>query len=211
MRPYKIIYSKRRNIQISVTNANEVIVRCPLTASKEQIERFLYEKRDWIDKIIRKNTARINSDGDVLSFEAVYVNGERVPLILGEKNLVTETCVYLKKIQDIQKLFIKSFLKSFLVDVNYISDKFGLIPHSVKVKNYKSRWGCCDTKGNVCFNYKLFMLPPRLREYVIIHELCHLKHCNHSSAFWSLVEVYLPDYKSVRKELRNFDFLATLY
>lgn len=211
MIPYKIIYSKRRSIQISVSDDNAVTVRAPYTVSKERVERFIFEKRGWIDKVIRKNSERIQTVGEVLNFKAVYVDGKQVPLILGEKNLITPTCVYLKRLEDIQKQFTKNFSDGFLEEVNYISEKTKLIPSSVKVRNYKSRWGCCDIKGNICFNYKLFMLPLNLREYVIIHELCHLKHHNHSAAFWGLVELYLPDYKRLRRELKNFDFLTTLY
>ena len=179
--------------------------------SKERVERFLFEKQSWIEKAVRKNSERLQRDSEVLNFKAVYVGGRQIPLILGEKNLVTDTCVYLKRIEDIQKQFTKSFLNGFLEEVNYISEHTGLVPLTVKVRNYKSRWGCCDIKGNICFNYKLFMLPQSLREYVIIHELCHLKHHNHSAAFWGLVELYLPDYKRLRRELKNFDFLTTLY
>lgn len=211
MRPYKIIYSKRRSIQISISDDNQVTVRCPYTVSKERVERFIFEKQGWIERVIRKNSERIHTVGDVLDFKSVYVDGKQIPLILGEKNLITPTCVYLKRTEDIQKQFTKSFSDGFLEEVDYISKNTGLIPSSVKVKNYKSRWGCCDIKGNICFNYKLLMLPLNLREYVIIHELCHLKHHNHSAAFWGLVELYLPDYKSLRKELKNFDFLTTLY
>lgn len=211
VKPYKIIYSKRRSIQISVSDNNEVTVRCPYSMSSAYIERFLSEKQGWIKRMIRKNSARMQTDSEVLNFKAVYIDGKQAPLILGEKNLVTENCVFLKSIKDIQKLFIKSFLNGFLADVCYISEKINLIPLSVKVKNYKSRWGCCDIKGNISFNYKLFMLSPKIREYVIVHELCHLKHHNHSAAFWKLVEHYLPDCKERRKELKNFDFLTTLY
>ena len=211
MRPYKIIYSKRRTIQISVSNENEITVRCPLHTSKVRIEQFLYEKQDWIEKIIRKNVERLQTVHEVRNFNAVFVDGKQIPLILGFKNLITPTCIYLKSIKDIQKQFIKSFSQSFLNEVKYISENSGLIPYSVKIKNYKAKWGCCDINGNIIFNYKLFMLPLNLREYVIIHELCHLKHHNHSAAFWRLVEAYLPTYKELRKRLKDYDFLTKLY
>lgn len=86
-----------------------------------------------------------------------------------------------------------------------------LYPASVSVKSYKGRWGCCDSKNNIIFNYKLFMLPRCIQDYVIIHELCHTLCHNHSPAFWKLVSEFLPDYKAVRAELRNFDFLTALY
>ena len=211
MKPYNVIYSKRRSIQIAVSGNNEITVRCPFHTSKSRIENFLNEKQDWINKIINRNYQRLQKVNEVLNFKAVYVDGNEIPLLLGEKNLITSSCVYLKRIEDIQKQFIKSFSKGFLDEVNILSEKTGLVPLAVKVRNYKSRWGCCDIKGNIYFNYKLFMLPLNLREYVIIHELCHLKHHNHSTAFWSLVESYLPNCKSLRKELKNYDFLTKLY
>ena len=211
MRPYKIIHSKRRTIQISVSNENEITVRCPLNMSKSRVERFLYEKQSWIEKIIGRNSERLQCVSKVRNFNAVFVDGKQVPLILGSKNQVTADCVYLKSIKDIQKQFIKSFSQGFLNEVEYISKNSGLIPLSVKVKNYRAKWGCCDINGNIIFNYKLFMLPPNLREYVIIHELCHLKHLNHSAAFWGLVESFLPLYKSLKKQLKEYDFLTKLY
>lgn len=211
MKPYKIIYSKRRTIQITVSNDNEILVRCPFHTSKSLVERFLNEKQAWIDNVVHRNTERQQKVDGVLNFKAVYVDGKQIPLILGEKNLITSTCVYLKKIEDIQRQFIKNFSQGFFDEVNYISEKTGLVPTSVKVRNYKSRWGCCDIKGNIYFNYKLFMLPLNLREYVIIHELCHLRYHNHSSAFWGIVKAYLPNCKSLRKELKNYDFLTKLY
>lgn len=211
MIPYKIIYSRRRTIQITVSGFNEIIVRCPFHTSKSNIERFLNEKQDWIDKVTSRNYERQQKIDRILKFRAVYVDGKQVPLILGDKNYITPTCVYLKSLEYIQEQFIKNFSQAFFDEVNFISEKTGLIPLSVKVRNYKSRWGCCDIKGNIFFNYKLFMLPLNLRKYVIIHELCHIKHHNHSSAFWSLVEHYLPNWKSLRKELKNYDFLTILY
>lgn len=208
---YKIIYCKRRSIQIQVSDNNEITVRSPINVSKERIERFISDKQGWIDKIINGNTERNKKFSEVIDFKSVYVDGKSVPLILGEKNSVSDSCVYLKRIDDIQRQFIKSFSQGFLADVDYIAKNTGLIPLTVKIRNYKSRWGCCDSKGNIVFNYKLFMIPQNLREYVIIHELCHLKHHNHSALFWGLVETYLPNYKSLRKELKNYDFLTKLY
>ncbi|HVV15035.1 MAG TPA: M48 family metallopeptidase [Candidatus Paceibacterota bacterium] len=73
----------------------------------------------------------------------------------------------------------------------------------VFIKNSRSRWGSCSEHGNLNFNYRLLFLPPRLAEYVVTHELCHLKEMNHSPAFWALVEETIPDYKKARKALRR--------
>ncbi len=74
----------------------------------------------------------------------------------------------------------------------------------VYIRNQKSRWGSCSGKGNLNFNYKIALLPPDLADYIIVHELCHLKQMNHSRNFWSLVEEQIPDYKTRRKQIRSY-------
>jgi len=73
----------------------------------------------------------------------------------------------------------------------------------VCIRNQKTRWGSCSQKRNLNFNYKIVFLPQKLQDYIIVHELCHLKEFNHSRKFWSLVESILPDYKESRKELKR--------
>jgi len=74
----------------------------------------------------------------------------------------------------------------------------------VFIKNQKTRWGSCSGKRNLNFNYKLLFLPENLRDYIIIHELCHLKEMNHSKNFWTLVSTHVPDYKTLRKNIRLY-------
>jgi len=76
--------------------------------------------------------------------------------------------------------------------------------NKISIKNQKTRWGSCSKKGNLNFNYRLALLPDRLVEYVVVHELCHLKEFNHSARFWSLVALGLPGYKTTRKDLKKF-------
>lgn len=73
----------------------------------------------------------------------------------------------------------------------------------VCIRNQKSRWGSCSSKGNLNFNYKLLFIPDHLVDYIIVHEICHLLEMNHSPSFWALVEQVVPDYKACRKELRS--------
>lgn len=74
---------------------------------------------------------------------------------------------------------------------------------TVRIKNVKSRWGSCSSKRNLNFNWRLVMAPPEVLDYVVVHELCHLRQMNHSAAFWSLVEEILPDYKRRRDWLKT--------
>jgi len=73
----------------------------------------------------------------------------------------------------------------------------------IAIRNCKSRWGSCSKKGNLNFHYKVAFLPERVRDYVIVHELCHLKEFNHSQDFWSLVGEIMPDYRELRAQLRT--------
>jgi predicted metal-dependent hydrolase len=74
----------------------------------------------------------------------------------------------------------------------------------VSIKNQKTRWGSCSGKRNLSFNYKLLFLPENLRDYIIIHELCHLKEMNHSKNFWNLVAEKVPDYKAIRRQIKLY-------
>lgn len=76
--------------------------------------------------------------------------------------------------------------------------------NAIRVKNHGSRWGSCSLKRNLNFNYKMLFLPRRLSEYIVVHELCHLKELNHSNKFWHLVGLSVPNYKEIRKELRKY-------
>lgn len=75
--------------------------------------------------------------------------------------------------------------------------------HRVSIKNQKTRWGSCSRKGNLNFNYKIALLPPRLVDYIIVHELCHLGELNHSRKFWNLLSQTIPDYFAIRAELKK--------
>ena len=94
------------------------------------------------------------------------------------------------------------------------SDRMSLFPQKVIFRRYKSQWGSCSQNGNICLNWKLIVAHPCVIDYVIIHELSHLKHHNHSKRFWSLVNKYSDRMKECRKWLKNnqfaFDFLEDI-
>lgn len=79
----------------------------------------------------------------------------------------------------------------------------GFVFNRVAIKNHTSRWGSCSKKGNLNFNYKIMYLPEQLAEYIVVHELCHLKVLNHSREFWDLLKTVLPDCHLRRQELRK--------
>ncbi len=85
-----------------------------------------------------------------------------------------------------------------------VCEKIGLQFTKIRIGNQKSRWGSCAKNGTLSFNYKLIYLPENLREYIIVHEVCHLKELNHSSRFWRLVDDFFPSRKECRKNLKNY-------
>jgi len=89
--------------------------------------------------------------------------------------------------------------------MNYYGVRHGISIGRIAIRNQKSRWGSCSKKGNLNFNYKLALMPPEIRDYVIVHEICHIKEFNHGRGFWDLVAEAVPDWKKLRKELRRME------
>lgn len=87
--------------------------------------------------------------------------------------------------------------------VEYFSEITGLVPSSVKITSAEKRFGSCSGKNALCFSYRLMMYPPEAIDYVVVHELAHIKHKNHSAEFYKLVEHYLPDYKECENMLKR--------
>jgi predicted metal-dependent hydrolase len=87
--------------------------------------------------------------------------------------------------------------------IEFYNGIYGFSFHKIFIKNQKTRWGSCSQKKNLNLNYKIAFLPPVQRDYIIVHEMCHLREFNHSHKFWSLVAMTFPDYSEIRKELRD--------
>lgn len=85
----------------------------------------------------------------------------------------------------------------------YYAAYYGVTYKKISIRAQKSRWGSCSEKGNLSFNYKLTVLDPRLADYIVVHEICHLKQFDHSKAFWALVAEQFPDHQELREKLRN--------
>ncbi len=88
--------------------------------------------------------------------------------------------------------------------IEYFNKNNNFSYKTISIKNQKTRWGSCSSKGNLNFNYKILFLPEKIRDYIIVHELCHLKEFNHSKRFWTLVESFFPDYVEIRDSLKKY-------
>lgn len=87
--------------------------------------------------------------------------------------------------------------------IAYFNNTYKYTFNRVTIRNQRTRWGSCSKKGNLNFNYKIALLPSELSDYIIVHELCHLKEFNHSKKFWELVAITVPNYLDLRKRMRS--------
>lgn len=174
--PAKIIRSNRRTVGISIKPGGEIIIRAPRFLPKAAILAFAYEKADWILASYEKQKDRT-------------VPSKEVP-----KDAATLALE--KRYRDAAKEYIPK-------RVAYYHELTGGTYHKITIRDQKSRWGSCSSNGTLSFNYRLMLAPPRVLDYVVVHELCHLTHMNHSADFWNMVASILPDYKEYRKWLKD--------
>ena len=208
---YTVIRSNRKTMSVSVSSDNVITVRCPYSMSDFAVDKFINSKSDWLFKIMAENNIKREDCESILSYREIYLGGQKVPLIFSDRNKIGNGAVFVKDIAAIKKTYIKHLSAALLDFAKQIAKQAKLRAADFSVRAYKSRWGCCDRKGAITFNWKIIMLPLYLQRYVIIHELCHTVHFNHSQKFWNLVAKYEPNYKLCRKNLKNFNYLTRLY
>lgn len=102
---------------------------------------------------------------------------------------------YLKNKEEARKIILSR--------LKYFTDIYNVSHGRVSIRNQRTRWGSCSRQGNLNFNYRLLTLEPRQRDYVVVHEICHLKEFNHGRNFWQEVSKAVPDYKEIRRELKK--------
>ncbi|HIZ09084.1 MAG TPA: M48 family metallopeptidase [Candidatus Borkfalkia avicola] len=206
---YRIFRSRRRTLTITVSEG-EVVVRAPLGASDELVGRFVAEKEGWILKKIEEQTS--GEFADVMEGKTLLDDGVRKPVKYGAARSEEKGGEFFLKNEKAVRPFFERTRCLFLPDeVFELSRRTGMMPADVSVRDFKARWGCCDADGRIRLNWRLVMLPPVLREYVLIHELCHLKEMNHSAAFWKLVGKHCGDYRQRRRLLKKYSFLTRMY
>lgn len=171
-----VIRSNRKTVAIQVNSDLSVTVRAPRSVSEKDIEEILKKKEAWISKHIEK----------------IKETKERFEAEPTEK-LTREKVIALAE----------EALKVIPERVEYFAKVIGVTYGKITIRNQKTRWGSCSSKGNLNFNCLLMLAPPEVLDYVVVHELCHRKQMNHSKAFWLEVEKVLPNYKEVRKWLKE--------
>ncbi|MFH1253371.1 MAG: M48 family metallopeptidase [Candidatus Uhrbacteria bacterium] len=131
--------------------------------------------------------------------------------ILEKSSWILKKQAYFKEVANKQlfQMPVKSFKETkveardlVIKKLEYFNQFYQFSFKKISIRNQKTRWGSCSRRGNLNFNYKIALLPEKLADYIIVHELCHLKEFNHSQRFWALVAKTVPDCQSLRKELK---------
>lgn len=171
----KVIRSGRKSIGLEVTADGSVSARIPGRLSDRELRKFLEEHKEWVFKKLKflKDRQKTRENSQVMPAEEL-------------------------KAEDIEEIKAR-----FSERVQYYSTLMGVTYGRITIRNQKTRWGSCSAKGNLNFNYQLYYLPKELLDYVVVHELAHRRHMDHSAAFWEEIGRYCPDYKECRKMLKE--------
>ncbi|MBZ0202265.1 MAG: M48 family metallopeptidase [Ignavibacteria bacterium] len=213
---YKIIRSKRRTVALQVNSDATLTVRIPYGISMEYVERFIADKRSWIEKkqekfrtLGIKHKPKQFSEGEEFIFagkpyplEVVPGIAARISLSPDGKLRITKKCLEAPKhyIEWFYKQYAKKHLTNRLAE---LARTFGYKCNSVKINSAKTRWGSCSAKGNINFSWKLVILPSEMIDYVIVHELVHLEIKDHSTRFYARMSELMPDHRQREKWLKE--------
>ena len=166
--PIQMIRSNRRTIAIEITRDCQVLLRVPNRMKQKDVQAFVSEKWAWIEKNYREMQQKRQKREDL--FQTYQLTDDRI------RELAKQACQIIPQ------------------RVAYYAEKMGVTYGRITIRNQKTRWGSCSSKGNLNFNCMLMLAPREVLDYVVIHELCHRKEMNHSKRFWKEVEKVMPDY-----------------
>jgi predicted metal-dependent hydrolase len=164
---------RARYMRLAIYPDASLVVTAPRFVPFYKIENFIFEKAEWILKKLHSAESRKGS------------------VFLGRQNRRE----YLKLKETARKLALDR--------LEYYNQHYRFSYHKISIRNQKTRWGSCSKNGNLNFNYKIALLPEKYADYIIVHELCHLGEFNHSTKFWNLVAKTIPEYKTIRREIRK--------
>ena len=144
-------------------------------------------------------------DGKVLIKAPKRISKKELEKIIEEKSeWIEKSLEKEKKKQEKKPLYTQEQFKQIIeTNAQELIKITGLIPNKIRIKDIKYAWGSCSSNKNITINHKLIVYSEMAIRYVILHELCHLKYMNHSKEFWNLVSKYCPNYKQLRKEMRD--------
>lgn len=196
-----------RNIRMHLDNNGTVKVSLPYYTPYIAAKEFVTNNLNWIEKkfdLFKLQKKTYNYLGENISLIKKYDANIKVFNYIFNNNVLIVEASDFKDFSDkeIFNLWLKEKATNYIPQkVKEFSETHNFTYNSVKIKNLTSRWGSCSNKNNLTFNSKLMYFETDVIDYVIVHELCHLREMNHSNKFWKLVEELIPNYKKLKKKL----------
>ena len=216
----QIIRSHRKTIGLQITNDARLIVRAPYSASEDYIRKLISRKESWI--IAKQNHFKQRQHKTIVRKfvpgEEFLFLGQSYSLIVREdlpKAVVMDNSFMISQLvlgnarDHIEYWYKAQALEYITQKTEYYAQMAGLKYQSIRINNATTRWGSCGYKNTLNFTWRLIMAPARVVDYVIIHELMHLKQKNHSRKFWAEVAHMRPDYKEDERWLKKNGHLLT--
>jgi len=209
IKKYHLIRSKRKTLSLQINNSAQLVVRAPQRLSIKEVNAFIDEKADWINKKSRSIKSNLIPKPNYSEGEQFLYLGNQYPLThyTKQKTPLNFDGVAFRLNGDGYSAFHAwyklAFKKVAVPRIEYYADLYQLSYQQVRIKAQKTLWGSCSSVNNINLNYLLIRAPISVVDYVIVHELAHTKHKNHSKSFWQLVETILPEYKASKTWLKN--------
>lgn len=223
---YKIIYSRKRRRSMCLSLGDgEVVVRVPVLASSRKILDFISSKERWILERLKK-IPKVLKTGFIEGSEVYYLGDKYFIKIIesgllksggfcelvGENFLVHVPLGVGKESGEISDI-VESWFENqaeriFTEKVKYLAEKHDFQYNKIRTKKQKTLLGSCSVQNNLNFNWKVIQCSPKVIEYLVVHELVHTVHRDHSKRFWNMVGQILPDYKSLKRELSELRFFS---
>jgi len=209
----KLVRSKRKTLSLIVETDGTLTVRAPLRMKEADIRRFIEVKSNWIKRKQANVQKEAGAPRQYADGETFLYLGKEVPLRLvrdGKPALVMDGVFKLAKsaqprAESVFKDWYKKQARTVLTErVEFYARKYGFKTERIRISSARTRWGSCSAKKTLSFTWRLVMAPLEVIDYVVVHELCHLKELNHSKTFWAQVESILADHKAYRKWLKQY-------
>jgi predicted metal-dependent hydrolase len=195
-------------MRLQISSGNELEVILPRGCQLKDAEDFILKKQVWVKKHLNKKAVEpeylfLGKQIQVKEYYHLFNKKHKITykdgvleIISPEQSSVTVPELYNAWLRHSAQKYLSSRVRE-------LAGRPGFRVNRISVRGQKTRWGSCSSGGNLSFNYRLMRHRHEVIDYVIIHELCHLKEMNHSEKFWKLVQAFCPDYKKLRKELKG--------
>ena len=216
---YTLIQSARSNLLFQALPEAGIRVYAPKYLRLRDIDEMVRQRADQLAVMQRDVEARLDADRrahPVTDGSPILIEGRRCVLRLhtgarrqGQLNGDEYNLTLPEPDSDgavraaIRSTLSAMALRRIRQRLDYYIPRIGRAPGRITIRDQKSRWGSCSSRGNLNFNWKLIMAPPQALDYVVIHELCHLREFNHSPRFWALVAAQMPEYEVWKKWLKT--------